>query len=111
MEKRYGFKFTMIPAVPKLNEMFKVETVVTDLSTGKPVSGEGLEFKLDATMPEHKHGMMTQPSHKPLDGGKFLSEGMKFHMPGSWQFRGDFKGPTGADHVELRYNQPAMAHQ
>ncbi len=104
---KYHFKVTFKPAVPGLNEMFKAETLVTDAATGKPVTG--LKFKLDATMPEHRHGMMTKAQHKELGEGIYQSEGMKLHMPGSWEIRADAKGDAGEDHLKLRYNQPARA--
>ncbi len=38
----------------------------------------------DATMPAHKHGMLTKPRVTSQDNDRFLIEGIKFHMPGSW---------------------------
>ena len=50
---------------------------------GAPVSGR---IKLDAHMPEHRHGMNYQPGLKPMGGGRYRSEGWLFHMPGRWEF-------------------------
>jgi hypothetical protein len=41
--------------------------------------------KVDATMPEHKHGMNYRPVITPLGGGRFRVEGMMFHMAGRWE--------------------------
>ena len=35
-------------------------------------------------MPEHNHGMPTQPQVTPAGGGDYRVEGMKFQMPGWW---------------------------
>jgi hypothetical protein len=35
-------------------------------------------------MPEHDHGFPTLPKVKNLGGGRYLIEGLKFHMPGNW---------------------------
>jgi hypothetical protein len=44
---------------------------------------------VDATMPEHKHGMNYRPSLKPLGNGRWRAEGLMFHMPGRWALRLD----------------------
>lgn len=43
-------------------------------------------LRLDAHMPEHRHGMNYRPSVKALAPGRFASEGWLFHMPGRWEF-------------------------
>ena len=40
---------------------------------------------IDATMPEHRHGMNYRPTVIDGPDGRFLAEGMLFHMPGRWQ--------------------------
>ena len=42
--------------------------------------------KLDAWMPEHRHGMNYQPTIAALGGGRYRAEGLMFHMPGRWEF-------------------------
>jgi hypothetical protein len=56
---------------------------------GAPVSSG---IKLDAQMPEHRHGMNYRPSVEPLGGGRYRSEGWLFHMPGRWEFIFDMGG-------------------
>ena len=59
-----------------------------------PKEGSALSarVKLDAHMPEHKHGMNYEPSLKPLGSGRYRSEGWLFHMPGRWEFIFDLGG-------------------
>ncbi|HVP08751.1 MAG TPA: hypothetical protein VMT02_04445 [Burkholderiales bacterium] len=42
--------------------------------------------RLDAHMPEHRHGMNYRTRVVRLGGGRFHSEGWLFHMPGRWEF-------------------------
>jgi hypothetical protein len=41
--------------------------------------------RVDATMPEHRHGMNYRASVKQLPDGRWRAEGLMFHMPGRWQ--------------------------
>ena len=51
-------------------------------SAGKPV--DNATVAIDGGMPEHNHGMPTQPIVTPIGSGDYRSEGMKFQMPGWW---------------------------
>jgi hypothetical protein len=41
-------------------------------------------MRVDATMPEHGHGMNYRASLAPLGNGHWRAEGLLFHMPGRW---------------------------
>ena len=43
-------------------------------------------LKVDAHMPEHRHGMNYAPSVKKLGPGRWRAEGLLLHMPGKWEF-------------------------
>lgn len=50
---------------------------------GQPV--EGAQITVSGGMPQHRHGMPTQPEVAAgLGGGAYRVEGMKFQMPGWW---------------------------
>ena len=51
-------------------------------------------LRVDADMPAHRHGMNYKPTVQALGGGRFVAEGLMFHMPGRWRFL--FYPPTGA---------------
>jgi hypothetical protein len=40
---------------------------------------------VDASMPEHQHGMTRRPIVKRTENGGFRVEGLLFHMPGRWE--------------------------
>ena len=45
--------------------------------------------RVDATMPEHRHGMNYRPSVTRLGDGRWRVEGLMLHMPGRWELRLD----------------------
>jgi hypothetical protein len=42
-------------------------------------------LRVDATMPEHRHGMNYRPSVTALGDGRWLAEGLLWHMAGRWE--------------------------
>jgi cytochrome c peroxidase len=61
---------------------FKVDIAACSKSGGPPPD----TLKIDATMPEHRHGMNYAPTVKKLGPGRWQAEGLMFHMPGRWEF-------------------------
>jgi len=60
---------------------FKVDVAVCS-KAGAPLPET---LKVDATMPEHRHGMNYAPTVKKLGPGRWQAEGLMFHMPGKWE--------------------------
>ena len=65
---------------------FKVDVEACAKSGPPPES-----LKVDATMPEHKHGMNYRPTIVSLGDGSFRVDGMVFHMPGRWELSIDVR--------------------
>ena len=59
--------------------------------------------KLDAHMPEHRHGMNYRVKVVPMGTGRFRSEGWMFHMPGRWQFVFEVDTATGRERILADY--------
>jgi hypothetical protein len=57
--------------------------------------------RVDATMPEHQHGMNYRPRLLDLGAGRWRAEGLMFHMAGRWELRFDVVGTDGGQ-VQLR---------
>lgn len=51
-------------------------------AAGKPL--DDATVAIDGGMPEHNHGMPTQPIVTSLGSGDYSAEGIKFQMPGWW---------------------------
>ena len=90
-------KYTSDPEAIPVNVLhswkLKVET-----ADGKPV--KDAEITLEGIMPEHGHGMPTQPKvTKNYGDGTYLVEGMKFSMPGWWVMTFSIKAEGKTDSV------------
>jgi hypothetical protein len=58
--------------------------------------------RFDGGMPSHGHGFVTAPRvTRDLGGGKFLVEGVKFHMAGAWEIRVTLTNAEGGDQVSI----------
>ncbi len=61
---------------------------------------------VDATMPEHRHGMNYKPSVKFEYGGgqgfRYRAEGMMFHMAGSWELKIEVRAGGKIDRLTRR---------
>ena len=77
----YRVAFRSNPQPIAVAEPFALEMSVCAKSGGAPPEG----MTVDATMPEHRHGMNYRPTVIDGPNGRFLAEGMLFHMPGRWQ--------------------------
>ncbi len=73
---------------------FALEVQLCEGRDGRNVS-TALLVKTDASMPEHKHGMNYRPIVSPQGDGRFLVEGMMFHMAGHWQLVFELQSGNG----------------
>lgn len=102
----YEVTLTLPQPVP-LAELFSVSVLVRDGKSGAPV--ETATVEVDARMPQHGHGMATRPEADPgtcaptctHPGGKYVTSGMKFHMPGDWVVSVSVAGERGHDTVDI----------
>lgn len=68
------------------------------VSTPDGDSLQDVEISFDGGMPQHGHGLPTQPqvTGRTRDGA-FVIEGVKFNMPGWWEIKLHVEGPDGSD--------------
>lgn len=57
-------------------------------------------LRVDATMPEHRHGMNYRPSVKAGGDGMWRAEGLLWHMAGRWELAIEVE--NGGERVWLR---------
>ncbi len=62
-----------------------------------PAAGQPLPAAIgvDATMPEHRHGMNYKPSLTAAGPGRWRAEGLLFHMPGRWELVFEWRDAGG----------------
>lgn len=86
-----------------LNEEFILGVeVFSDDSMSSPSSD--ITVEVDATMPEHQHGMNVSPEALEVSEGRFEAEGMLFHMTGDWEIVVYVTGNEGTE--DIRFNLP-----
>ena len=67
---------------------------------GNPV--EGATISITGGMPGHDHGLPTAPRATAYLGeGRYLIEGMKFHMGGAWEVVLNVKSGAGDDALSI----------
>jgi hypothetical protein len=91
--ERLAVSFRTAPAKIAVGVPFTLELAACP----KKGSLELDRIRLDAHMPEHRHGMNYQTKVVRLAPGRFHSEGWLFHMPGRWEFVFDH-GPERLTH-------------
>jgi hypothetical protein len=93
------YRVALVPPAqaPAINQMhsWKVKLATPD---GAPV--HGARFVIDGGMPQHGHGLPTQPRvTRESEDGTYMLDGMKFSMTGWWEVKLGINGPQGADKV------------
>jgi hypothetical protein len=91
------YRASFEPAEPiKVGRLHSWKIQVKD-ADGTPVD---CKVVVDGGMPQHGHGLPTQPVVSPLQGeDSQLVEGMKFNMGGWWVVRLHIDGAKGSDVV------------
>jgi cytochrome c peroxidase len=90
--KRYVVAYK---AAPSIGEFFSVEVV----ACAKPGHALPEELKVDAQMPEHRHGMNYAPAVRRLAPGRWRAEGLMFHMPGEWELSFELRGGGASERL------------
>ena len=79
--KKYTVAFRTQPEKIEIGKHFTVELAVcANAGAAAPES-----VSVDATMPEHHHGMNYRTTVTG-SGGQYRAQGLMFHMPGRWEY-------------------------
>lgn len=95
--ERLALSYWTKPAKIEVGQPFVLELAACP-KRGAPVSER---VRLDAHMPEHRHGMNYRVKVVALGPGRFHSEGWLFHMPGRWEFVFDIGAERLAHSVRI----------
>lgn len=87
---------------PVISQLFSIETTVTKTATGELLNS-GL-LRVNASMPEHGHGMQTEPRTKRISQGIYSTAGMKMHMNGSWELSAKIEIDGDYEHAIGRFD-------
>ncbi len=81
----YIVAYATTPAAIEINRHFVVEFAVCPRGGARPPQA----VRIDAHMPEHRHGMNYRPGVTVLRPGTYRAEGLLLHMPGRWELTFD----------------------
>jgi hypothetical protein len=89
---------TLQPRQPlRVRQLQALPVLITDAS-GRPI--EGARISVDGGMPEHGHGLPTQPKvRRALGAGVYEIEGLRFNMGGWWELKLAIESAAGADTI------------
>lgn len=78
----------------------KLQTIQVAVKDAKGQVVDGAAITVDGGMPQHGHGLPTQPRvTKALGSGVYVIEGVRFNMGGWWEFKLAVAGKAGTDTV------------
>ena len=82
---RYVVAYATSPSPVEVGRHFVVDFAVCPRDGAAAVEA----VRVDATMPEHRHGMNYRAAVTTTGPGRFRAEGLLFHMPGRWDLSFD----------------------
>ena len=92
---RFSLGYRAVPEALAVGRHFALELAVCPKAgTQAPES-----VRVDAHMPEHRHGMNYQARVVAAPGGRYRADGLMFHMPGRWEFVFDLRAAGKTDRL------------
>ncbi|MBS0336295.1 MAG: hypothetical protein JSS40_05695 [Proteobacteria bacterium] len=92
---RFLLAYRSVPEKIAVGKHFALELAVCP-KAGVP-GPESL--RVDAHMPEHRHGMNYKAQVAAAPGGRYKAEGLMFHMPGRWELVFDVRSGGTTDRL------------
>ena len=80
--KNYAMIFRTHPEKIVIGQHFLVDLALC----AKDGAAAPESVRVDAHMPEHRHGMNYKTTVTSSGAGKYRAEGLMFHMPGRWEY-------------------------
>jgi hypothetical protein len=91
------------PLAPERGVPFSVEVWVRDATlAGGP--REDVALSVDAAMPQHQHGMNRIPSIAHAGAGRFVADGLWFHMAGRWELYFDVTRGAVTERAQVEFD-------
>ena len=81
----YEIVFSSAPARIEAGQHFSLDFAVCPRGDAGPPES----VRVDAVMPEHRHGMNYRPVVVARGAGLYRADGLMLHMPGRWEIRFD----------------------
>ena len=93
---QYAAAWRTQPDNVAIGQHFAVELAlcIKDSAAAKPDS-----VRVDAHMPEHRHGMNYKTKVDSPTPGRYRAEGLMFHMPGRWEYIFEVRAGTNTERL------------
>lgn len=98
--KTFRVAFTTAPLPIPMNEPFEIRARIEPIGEKPP--GE-VKLRVDAAMPDHRHGMNTQPQVTREADGSWRVRGMLLHMPGYWELYFDLERDGETERAQYNF--------
>ena len=97
--ERYRISYASALEPIEINRIHAWVAQVMD-ADGNPVAGANIS--ISGGMPDHDHGLPTEPRVTAYLGeGRYLIEGIRFHMGGAWEVVLNVESSTGEDVLSI----------
>lgn len=95
-----GGRYQATLETPEPLRVRRMHAVRLTVRTAAQAPVEGATIIVDGGMPQHGHGLPTQPRvTRALGGGTYQVEGLKFNMGGWWEVKFRITSAAGTDSV------------
>ena len=81
---KYTLIYRTLPEKILIGQHFAVELALCAKDGASAPAAENV--RVDAHMPEHRHGMNYKTTITSSGAGRYRAEGLMFHMPGRWEY-------------------------
>ena len=81
---KYSLIYRTLPEKIAIGQHFAVELALCAKDGTAAPAPENV--RVDAHMPEHRHGMNYKTTITSSGAGRYRAEGLMFHMPGRWEY-------------------------
>lgn len=92
---KYEIVFRSAPAPIETGKHFSLDFAVCPRGSAP----EPEAMRVDAVMPEHRHGMNYRPVVVARGNGLYRADGLMWHMPGRWELRFDVVTTAGVERL------------
>jgi hypothetical protein len=93
---RYLVVLRTEPERVSVGKHFSLQFSVCPRASGQPLPES---VQVDAHMPEHRHGMNYKARVTQASGGRYVADGLLFHMPGRWEILIDARSGDRTDRL------------
>jgi hypothetical protein len=91
----YEVVYSSAPGPIETGKHFSLDFAVCPRGTARAAAS----VRVDAVMPEHRHGMNYRPVVTVRGPGLYRADGLMLHMPGRWELRFDLVTAAGTERL------------